>query len=122
MLQEIAVVLLDVGPLMSPIRDFAGKAICGFLQSKACFLGHLVTAVAGHLRTHSYRFARALLQMLNKPTHEVEVVYYGTTGVCRAVLGFEELVPVCNASVIKLVERPFDTLSPKAVLQQRTIR
>ena len=32
--QEIAVVLLDVGPLMSPIREFAGKAICGFLQSK----------------------------------------------------------------------------------------
>ncbi|KAL0036571.1 hypothetical protein WJX79_000925 [Trebouxia sp. C0005] len=49
--KEIAVVLLDVGPLMSPIREFAGKAICGFLQSK----------------------------MLNRPTHEVEVVYYGTT-------------------------------------------
>ncbi len=38
MLQEIAVVLLDVGPLMSPIREFAGKAICGFLQSKVCSL------------------------------------------------------------------------------------
>ena len=32
--QEVAVVLLDVGPLMNPIREFAGKAICGFLQSK----------------------------------------------------------------------------------------
>ena len=42
MLQEIAVVLLDVGPLMSPIRQFAGNAICGFLQSKVCSLsGHL---------------------------------------------------------------------------------
>ncbi|KAL3159758.1 ATP-dependent DNA helicase II subunit 2 [Trebouxia sp. C0009 RCD-2024] len=49
--KEVAVVLLDVGPLMNPIREFAGKAICGFLQSK----------------------------MLNKPTHEVELVYYGTT-------------------------------------------
>lgn len=33
-LQEVAVVLLDVGPLMNPIREFAEKAICGFLQSK----------------------------------------------------------------------------------------
>lgn len=33
-LQEVAIVLLDVGPLMSPIRDFASKAVCGFLQSK----------------------------------------------------------------------------------------
>lgn len=33
-MQEVAVVLLDVGPLMNPIREFAGKAICGFLQSK----------------------------------------------------------------------------------------
>ena len=33
-------VLVDVGPLMSPIREFAGKAVCGFLQSKVgstCF-------------------------------------------------------------------------------------
>ena len=33
-MQEVAVVLLDVGPLMNPIREFAGRAICGFLQSK----------------------------------------------------------------------------------------
>ena len=96
MLQEIAVVLLDVGPLMSPIRQFAGKAICGFLQSKVCFLGHPVMVVAGHLDTRSHRIPLSLLQMLNKPTHEVEVVYYGTTGVCRAVLGLKARAPVCD--------------------------
>ena len=36
-MQEVAIVLLDVGPLMSPIRDFAGKAVCGFLQSKVLY-------------------------------------------------------------------------------------
>lgn len=78
-LQEIAVVLLDVGPLMSPIREFAGKAICGFLQSKvSCSLTSCV--VSRQTYPPSLSSASFVVQMLNRPTHEVEVVFFGTTG------------------------------------------
>ncbi len=99
MLQEIAVVLLDVGPLMSPIRQFAGQAICGFLQSKVCCLSCHLGLSAVRPRT-PFEHVVPLSQMLNRPTHEVEVVYYGTTGVI--------LVSIVCVSALCHLQRRYD--------------
>lgn len=93
--------LLDVGPLMGDLLEPAAKAVSAFIQGKVCPLHaaaagqwtiaiqqgrhvHRVSAARGHRHAQLGILPRghccADMQMINKPGHELQLVFFGTTG------------------------------------------